>query len=348
MNHHLSTGGNTANFGYISLCYRVLDLLSCYFLVQTADKEIGGDNDRLDERIQQINNYIRANYNQPISLKELSEKLYLSNGYLSRFFKKNYGMNFAEYLTNIRLFHAVDELLYTSTPITVIAYDNGFASVAVFNKAFKKAYGETPSALRKKSKEQKEEDTIDQEDYTEIQKRLEKYLIENRVEQIEEQKVKELQNSHSVKRYDKLQYCWGNTLNMGMASDILKSGIQEHIILLKESLGFEYVRFCNPFTREMLIGLDSVNGKYNFTKLGNAIGGSVGILALSAVGYAANSETMSKTTLTHMNRVINFAPAAFFIVSGIFSILFRGHADNPLKCFPKIAWTFKTTGFCNV
>lgn len=267
LNHHLSTGGNTANFGYISLCYRVLDLLSSYFLVQTADKEIGGDNDRFDERIQQINNYIRANYNQPISLKELSEKLYLSNGYLSRFFKKNYGMNFAEYLTNIRLFHAVDELLYTSTPITMIAYDNGFASVAVFNKAFKKAYGETPSALRKKSKEQKEEDTIDQEDYTEIQKRLEKYLIENRVEQIEEQKVEELQNSHSVNRYDKLQYCWGNTLNMGMASDILKSEIQEHIILLKETLGFEYVRFCNPFTREMLIGLDSVNGKYNFTKL---------------------------------------------------------------------------------
>lgn len=267
LNHHLSTGGNTANFGYISLCYRVLDLLSSYFLVQTADKEIGGDNDRFDERIQQINNYIRANYNQPISLKELSEKLYLSNGYLSRFFKKNYGMNFAEYLTNIRLFHAVDELLYTSTPITMIAYDNGFASVAVFNKAFKKTYGETPSALRKKSKEQKEEVTINQEDYTEIQKRLEKYLLENRVGQPEAQEVEERWNSHSVKQYDNLRYCWGNTLNMGMASDILKSEIQEHIILLKETLGFEYVRFCNPFTREMLIEFESASGRYNFTKL---------------------------------------------------------------------------------
>lgn len=59
------------------------------------------------------------------------------------------------------------------------------------------------------------------------------------------------------------------------------------------------------------------------TKLGNAIGGSVGILALSAVGYVANSETMSKTTLTHMNMVINFAPAAFFIVSGIFFLCVR-------------------------
>ena len=46
-------------------------------------------------------------------------------------------MSFAEYLTNVRLFHAVDDLLYTSTPITRIAYDNGFASVAVFNKIFK-------------------------------------------------------------------------------------------------------------------------------------------------------------------------------------------------------------------
>lgn len=53
------------------------------------------------------------------------------------------------------------------------------------------------------------------------------------------------------------------------------------------------------------------------TKLGNAIGGSVGILALSAVGYVANSETMSATTLTHMNMVINFAPAAFYILSAV-------------------------------
>lgn len=61
-------------------------------------------------------------------------------------------MSFAEYLTNVRLFHAVDDLLYTSMPITRIAYDNGFASVAVFNKVFKNAYGETPSVFRKKAK----------------------------------------------------------------------------------------------------------------------------------------------------------------------------------------------------
>lgn len=53
------------------------------------------------------------------------------------------------------------------------------------------------------------------------------------------------------------------------------------------------------------------------TKLGNAIGGSIGILALGAVGYVANAAELSATVLTRMDMVINFAPAAFFIVAAI-------------------------------
>ena len=53
------------------------------------------------------------------------------------------------------------------------------------------------------------------------------------------------------------------------------------------------------------------------TKLGNAIGGSIGILALGAVGYVANAESLSAEVLTRMNMVINFAPAAFFVVAAI-------------------------------
>ena len=85
LKHYIETKGDTANFGHIALCYRVLDSLSMYFLVRTSDKEVMDDQDKFDERIRQINNYIRANYSQPISLKELADQLYLSNGYLSRF-----------------------------------------------------------------------------------------------------------------------------------------------------------------------------------------------------------------------------------------------------------------------
>lgn len=263
LSHYLETHGDTANFGHIGLCYRVLDLLSMYFLVQTADREEMDDKDKFEDRIAQINNYIRANYNQPISLKDLADKLYLSNGYLSRFFKRNYGMSFAEYLTNIRLFHAVDELLYSNAPITRIAYDNGFTSVAVFNKVFKKAYGETPSAMRKKATEQKEEI---QTQNPELEKRLEKYLImeEEKIDKVEQTGVS--QSSHSVLNSEEMKNYMGNTINIGTASELLRSEVQEHVLILKQALGFKYVRFWNLFSKDFLVDLDSEED-YNFSRL---------------------------------------------------------------------------------
>lgn len=43
--------------------------------------------------------------------------------------------------------------MYTDIPVIKIAMNNGFASVAAFNKLFKETYQETPSAYRKKKKE---------------------------------------------------------------------------------------------------------------------------------------------------------------------------------------------------
>lgn len=53
------------------------------------------------------------------------------------------------------------------------------------------------------------------------------------------------------------------------------------------------------------------------TKLGNAVGGAIGILALSAVGYVANATDLSTAVLTRMDMVINFAPAGFYTVAAI-------------------------------
>lgn len=52
------------------------------------------------------------------------------------------------------------------------------------------------------------------------------------------------------------------------------------------------------------------------TKLGNAVGGSVGIVILGMVGFVANTE-MSSAVLTRMNMVINIGPILFFVISAI-------------------------------
>lgn len=262
---YLSTNGNSANFGHIALCYRVLDILSVHFLVRTVDRESKSEEEQYESRIMQINNYIRANYQKPVSLKELAEKLYLSNGYLSRFFKKNYGMGFAEYLNNIRLYHAVDDLLHTDYPITRIAYDNGFTNVAMFNKCFRKAYRETPSEMRrKKSKAGITEQAGAQGRAGE---RLEQYLQRNGQKLDAMENVGTEEAEHSVQTVKPLKFVWSSMINAGSAADLLHSEVREHILFLKEALHFKYVRFWNIFSKEMLIDTSLSNGEYNFSQL---------------------------------------------------------------------------------
>ncbi len=55
-----------------------------------------------------------------------------------------------DYLNNVRLFHALDEVLYTDKKVTRIAVDNGFPATASFNKAFKDCFDLTPSEYRRK------------------------------------------------------------------------------------------------------------------------------------------------------------------------------------------------------
>ena len=264
----LSSRGVTRSFAYISLCYQVMDYLCTHFMIRAAAPAELSESEKYQQRLGQIENYIRANYRSAVSLRELAGKLYLSEGYLSRFFKKNYGMSFAEYVTNVRLHHAVDELLYSDTPITRIVYDNGFPSVALFNKAFKKEYGETPSELRKKAarKITPEEPVLSEE----IEKKVENVLWLKEGSGAAEPSG-EIRAEVSAEGGKPLDRIWEKVINIGSAEDMLRSEVQEHVKVLKDLLGFEYVRFWNPFAKELLIDMNNPEHKYNFSRLDSVI-----------------------------------------------------------------------------
>ena len=131
-------------------------------------------------RTLQINEYIMNNYNQPISLKSLADTLYLSEGYLSRYFKKIYNMSFSAYLRQVRLSHAMSELLYTDKAILRIARIMD-SPAFLFNKVFKEEYGKSPSHIRNSAKEmeKKEEDM----DSPVLNQKLEKFIYSMEEEQ---------------------------------------------------------------------------------------------------------------------------------------------------------------------
>ncbi|MDE6660953.1 MAG: helix-turn-helix transcriptional regulator, partial [Anaeroplasmataceae bacterium] len=84
-----------------------------------------------------------------ITLKRLAKELGYSEYYSSRKFSEISGMPFRKYLHYRKLSFALKELRDRDSKIIDIALKYGFSSPEAFTRAFKKAYGISPSEYRK-------------------------------------------------------------------------------------------------------------------------------------------------------------------------------------------------------
>lgn len=101
------------------------------------------------ERIKNVIAYVEEHFREPISLTDISDHLGLGKEYFCRFFKKNMGISFLNYLNQVRLTHIYQGLINTDTPISELMEENGIANQKLFNRTFKELYGRTPSSVRK-------------------------------------------------------------------------------------------------------------------------------------------------------------------------------------------------------
>ncbi len=104
---------------------------------------------QIQSLIDEIDVYIKRNDNDSLSLGYLSRKYGYSEFHLSKKFKEISGMRFRDYLRYRRLAFALKELRDTETGILDIALQHGFSSHEAFTRAFKEAYGITPSEYRR-------------------------------------------------------------------------------------------------------------------------------------------------------------------------------------------------------
>ncbi len=105
-----------------------------------------------DDRMDRILSYINENFHEDITLNQVAKDEFISVHYLSKLFKSKTGVNFSDYITELRIDNSVRELLRTDTPINKVALNSGFPSIQSFNREFKKRYNEIPSEYRKKNK----------------------------------------------------------------------------------------------------------------------------------------------------------------------------------------------------
>lgn len=115
------------------------------FDIQETEQDI-----RTQDIINKVKYYVNENINNPdeINLTRISELVYLNQSYLSRLFKQVTGVNFSDYVSEVRVKKAKELLEINDIKIKDIAQAIGFSSATNFARFFKKHTGVTPQEYK--------------------------------------------------------------------------------------------------------------------------------------------------------------------------------------------------------
>ncbi|MHC4872461.1 MAG: helix-turn-helix domain-containing protein [Planctomycetota bacterium] len=103
----------------------------------------------IDDSISNLLIYIENNFARDITVEKAAQIAHLSRSHFHLRFKKLTGSSFINYLSKIRINHAVKRLTYEDTPVNIIAFESGFGSVSRFYEVFQKYQRTSPHELRK-------------------------------------------------------------------------------------------------------------------------------------------------------------------------------------------------------
>ncbi|WP_409304768.1 response regulator [Peribacillus sp. SCS-155] len=99
--------------------------------------------------LQKAKEYLEIHYAEPLTLEQVAEHIELSPYYFSKLFKERFGMTFIDYLTDIRIAHAKQEMSDLAKSLKEICYSIGYKDPNYFSRVFKKHTGLSPSEYRK-------------------------------------------------------------------------------------------------------------------------------------------------------------------------------------------------------
>ncbi|MTI60518.1 MAG: response regulator [Firmicutes bacterium] len=105
-------------------------------------------NSQNERLIEEVKEHIQENYQEGITLTELSQHFKVSSGHLSKLFLDYVGENFTDYLNMIRVNKAKELLKTTDKKIYQIADEIGFNDSFYFSSWFKKIVGVSPTTYR--------------------------------------------------------------------------------------------------------------------------------------------------------------------------------------------------------
>jgi AraC-like DNA-binding protein len=130
--------------GLIDILLRIADADDGRPLSATVPRHVEGDRIRLDRVLQ----HLHRHYHRQVSMEELAAVAALSPSGLHRMFRKHTQANVSDYLIGLRIGEACSRLSGTGQPIQHIAAEAGYASLANFNRQFRRLRGMSPRQYR--------------------------------------------------------------------------------------------------------------------------------------------------------------------------------------------------------
>ncbi|MFD6436272.1 AraC family transcriptional regulator [Streptomyces venezuelae] len=96
-----------------------------------------------DPRLAAVCDQLHGDPADPRGLAELAAAAGAGERTLSRLFRRELGMTFPQWRTQLRLYHAL-RMLADDMPVTTVAHRCGWSSTSAFIDVFRRAYGYTP------------------------------------------------------------------------------------------------------------------------------------------------------------------------------------------------------------
>lgn len=119
--------------------------------VDTTRTESWEQEDYSNTAFMKLMEYINENYKKEVSLTSAGQVLHMNPSYISQLFKKEAGITFVHYVTQLRMNEAIRLLTSTGMSIIDIATEIGYNDYFYFLKLFKKQTGKSPGQYREEN-----------------------------------------------------------------------------------------------------------------------------------------------------------------------------------------------------
>ena len=100
-------------------------------------------------RLHRVTAWISEHIEKPLRIANAAEIAHVTPAAFSRFFRREAGKPYSDYVNDVRCGEACLRLRQSNTPVAQIAHDCGYSNLANFNRQFRRRIGATPGEYRR-------------------------------------------------------------------------------------------------------------------------------------------------------------------------------------------------------